>query len=105
MWSRLQHTVRHTTRETGKFLSRTYGHARKWAQTFDHMFDVGHRVASAVAPILDQHSGTSLAKKVRAGHDEYSALRARIMGAHDHGASVGNQLAGALMKAVPEIRI
>ena len=105
MWSRLQHTVRHTTRETGKFLARSYGHARKWAQTFDQVFDIGHRAASAIAPILDQHSGTSLAKKVRQGHDEYSALRARIMGAHDAGASVGNQLAGALMKAVPEIRL
>ena len=97
--------LRHGAKGTGKFLSRSYGTARKWAQTFDHMFDVGHRVASAVAPILDQHGGTQLAKKVRAGHDEYSALRARIMGAHDHGASVGNQLAGSLMKAVPEIRL
>ena len=97
--------LRHTVRETGKFLNRSYSTARKWAQTIDHAFDLGHRVASAVAPILDQHGGTSLAKKVREGHDEYSALRARIMGAHDHGASVGNQLAGALMKAVPEIRI
>ena len=97
--------LRHTARETGKLLNRSYGTARKWAQTFDQMFDIGHRAASAVAPILDQHGGTSLAKKVRQGHDEYSALRARIMGAHDHGASVGNQLAGALMKAVPELRI
>ena len=97
--------LRHTARETGTFLNRAHRHVRKLAQTIDPAFDVGHRVASAVAPILDQHGGTQLAKKVRAGHDDYSALRARIMGAHDHGASVGNQLSGALMKAVPEIRI
>ena len=97
--------LRHTARETGKCLNRSYTTARKWAQTIGHAFDVGHRVASAVAPILDQHSGTQLAKKVRQEHDDYSALRMRIMGAHEHGASVGNQLSGALMKAVPENRI
>ena len=97
--------LRHTARETGKFLNRSYTTARKWAQLADRAFDVGHRVASAVAPILDQHGGTQLAKKVRAGHDEYSALRARIMGSHDHVQSVGNQLAGSLMKAVPELRL
>ena len=97
--------LRHGARETGKFLNRSYHHARKWAYTLDRAFDVGHRVASAVAPILDQHGGTSLAKKVRAGHDDYSALRARIVGAHEHGQSVGNQLSGALMKAVPELRL
>ena len=60
MWSA---RIRHAARETGKFLSRSYGTARKWAQTFDHMFDVGHRVASAVAPILDQHGGRSWPRK------------------------------------------
>ena len=97
--------LRHTARETGRFLNRSYTTARKWAQTIDHWADMGHRVASAVAPILDQHGGTQLAKKVRQGHDDYSALRARILGAHEHGASVGNQLSGALLKAVPEIRL
>ena len=97
--------LRHTAPETGKILNRGYTTARKWAQTIDHAFDVGHRVASAIAPILDQHGGTQLARKVRQGHDEYSALRARIMGSHDQVQSVGNQLSGALMKAVPEIRI
>ena len=97
--------LRHTARETGKFLNRSYTTARKWANTLDRAFYVGHRVASAVAPILDQHGGTQLARKVRQGHDDYSALRARIMGAHDHGASVGNQLSGALMKQVPELRL
>ena len=97
--------LRHTARETGKFLNRSYTTARKWAQLAGRAFDVGHRVASAVAPILDQHGGTQLAKKVRQGHDDYSALRARIAGAHQHGASVGNQLAGALMKQVPELRL
>ena len=97
--------LRHTARETGTYLNRSYTTARKWAQTIDHAFDVGHRVASAVAPILDQHGGTQLARTVRQGHDDSSALRMRIMGAHEHGASVGNQLRGALMKAVPEIRL
>ena len=97
--------LRHTARETRNFLSRSYTTARKWANTLDRAFDVGHRVASAVAPILDQHGGTQLAKKVWQGHDDYSALRARIMGAHESCASVGNQPAGALMKAVPEIRL
>ena len=97
--------LRHTARETSRFLNRSYNTARKWAQPIDRAFDVGHRVASAVAPILDQHGGTQLAKKVRQGHDDYSALPARIMGAHEHGDSVGNQLSGALTKAVPDIRL
>ena len=97
--------LRHSARVADEFLSRNYTSARKWAQTRYHAFDVGHRVASAVAPILDQHGGTQLAKKVRSGHDEYSASRMRIMGAHEHGQSVGNQLAGALMKSVPEFRL
>ena len=97
--------LRHTARETGRFLNRSYNTARKWAQTIDHWADMSHRVASAVAPILDQHGGTQLAKKVRQGHDDYSALRARILGAHENAASVGNQLSGALMKQVPELRL
>ena len=98
-------SLRHAARETGKSLQRSYTTARKLANTLDRAFDVGHRLPSAVAPTLDQHGGTQLANKVRQGHDEYSALRARIMGAHEHGVAVGNQLAGALMKAVPELRL
>ena len=97
--------IAHHARETGKFLTRSYVTARKWAQHFDHMMDVGHRTASAVAPIIDQQAGTRLSRAVKSGGDDYNMLRARVLGAHDHSRSVGQQVVGALRKSVPEIRI
>ena len=104
MWHRrIVHHAAHHARETGKFLQRSYNTARKWAQTFDHVFDVGHRIASAVAPIVDEHAGTKLTRAVKSGADEYNMLRARVLGGHDYSRSVSNQVVGALKKSVPEI--
>ena len=99
----LLNKIRHVVRETGRFLGTHYGTAIRYAKAFDQGINTMVRCAQAIAPAIDQWSGTQTAHQTRHPTDDYQVLRSRTMGVHHEGQSVGNYLMGNIRRNFPEL--
>ena len=95
--------ARRALHRTGKFLSRGYNTLSKYASMFDQGMTLAHHVAKAVAPIVDREAGTRLSGHTQKGMEDYQMVRSRVLGLHNEGASIGNQLVGSLRRDLPHL--
>ena len=95
--------IRHAVRETGRFLGRHYGTPIRYAKAFDQGMNMVGRFAHAVSPKIDSLAGTQAARQTRQLTDDYQILRSKIMGVHQEGQHVSNQLMGNIRRNVPEL--
>ena len=83
-------------------LGHVYEQARGFGQKLDHYVDVGRRVASALAPAIEQAAGEHakpIAQRAKHGIQAYEDLKNRVK---DTDVQV-QQTVGAVRKAVPEL--
>ena len=92
-------SIRHGFGHVKSFLNNSYNQAQKFASTLDNHVGTAKRIYGAVAPLLDEMTGTRVNNTAMKALDTYDDLKRKVI----DGDARGREMHSRLRKAAPEL--